>query len=317
MRRVTLYSSGRRPASAARPAGTGRELDVPAPPPDTRAPVEPSAPLSGPARGAAWRRLAGRRGLLLATAGGLLVLLAVTLYGTRTPPPRRITQQDIDAAVLHTLATRSLPSRAAKAYALIQPSVVEVRGFKDDKGKKAEAGNDVGTGVVIVDKGIILTNLHVVASATRVEVVFADGQESEATVISARPEHDLAVLQTKTVPDDLVPATLRSTRGLAPGDEVLAVGFPFGIGPSASAGVISGLRREFWSPKGQRRLTNLIQFDAAANPGNSGGPLVTLDGEVIGIVTGLLNPTDQRVFIGIGFAVPIENAASAVGLSPF
>ena len=95
------------------------------------------------------------------------------------------------------------------------------------------------------------------------------------------------------------------------------MGFPFGIGPSASAGVISGLRREFRSPQGQRLLTNLIQFDAAANPGNSGGPLVTMDGEVIGIVTGILNPTEQRVFVGIGFAVPIENAASAVGISPF
>jgi S1-C subfamily serine protease len=104
---------------------------------------------------------------------------------------------------------------------------------------------------------------------------------------------------------------------LKPGDEVVAVGFPFGIGPSASAGVISGLRREYRSKEGERILTNLIQFDAAVNPGNSGGPLVTTEGEVIGIVTGLLNPTEQRVFIGIGFAVPIENAASAAGLSPF
>jgi S1-C subfamily serine protease len=149
-----------------------------------------------------------------------------------------------------------------------------------------------------------------------VEVTFADGTDATATVISVAPEHDLAVLQAKTLPDDLVPATLRSTQGLAPGDEVVAVGFPFGIGPSASAGVISGLGREFHSARG-RVLTNLIQFDAAANPGNSGGPLVTMDGEVIGIVTGLLNPTDQRVFVGIGFAVPIENAAAAVGLSPF
>jgi S1-C subfamily serine protease len=313
MRRVTLYSSARRPGTPGRSEPGRRASDAPAPPSDGRL-AEPSAP---PADQAARRWRLPRRPVLLAGAGLLLVLLAVALYGTRTPPPRRITQQDIDRAVLHTLATKSLPSRAAKAYAVIRPSVVEVRGFKDDKGKNAEAGNDVGTGVVIVDKGIILTNLHVVASATRVEIVFADGQESDAAVISARPEHDLAVLQAKTVPDDLVPATLRSTRGLAPGDEVLAVGFPFGIGPSASAGVISGLRREFWSQKGQRRLTNLIQFDAAANPGNSGGPLVTLDGEVVGIVTGLLNPTDQRVFIGIGFAVPIENAASAVGLSPF
>ena len=98
---------------------------------------------------------------------------------------------------------------------------------------------------------------------------------------------------------------------------MVAIGYPFGIGPSASAGIVSGLRREYHSPEGNKMLTNLIQFDAAANPGNSGGPLVTADGEVVGIVTGIFNPTDQRVFIGIGFAVPIENAAAAVGLSPF
>jgi S1-C subfamily serine protease len=71
------------------------------------------------------------------------------------------------------------------------------------------------------------------------------------------------------------------------------------------------------SPEGKRQLTNLIQFDAAANPGNSGGPLVTLDGEVVGIVTAIFNPSSSRTFIGIGFAVPIENAASAVGMPPF
>jgi S1-C subfamily serine protease len=136
-------------------------------------------------------------------------------------------------------------------------------------------------------------------------------------VIGLQPENDLAVLQAKTIPDDLVPATLRSTRDLSMGDEVIAVGFPFGIGPSVSAGVVSGLKREYRSPEGKRLLTNLIQFDAAANPGNSGGPLATMDGEVVGIVTAILNPSDQGVFIGIGFAVPIENAASAVGISPF
>ena len=96
------------------------------------------------------------------------------------------------------------------------------------------------------------------------------------------------------------------------------MGFPFGIGPSASAGVVSGLKREYHSPEGKRLLTNLIQFDAAANPGNSGGPLVTADGEVVGIVTGHpQSRPSQRVFIGIGFAVPIENAAAAVGMPPF
>jgi S1-C subfamily serine protease len=316
MRRVTLYSSARRPVPSGPSARGDRAADGATP---SSAPLPAAPPPSPVARtpGAPWRRLSWGHGLLLAAASGLLVLIAVTVTGVRTPLPRRITQQDIDQAVLHTLATKSLPSRAAKAYAAIRPSVVEVRGWKDDEGAKKGTGNDVGTGVVIVDKGIILTNLHVVSEAQRVEVVFADGLTSEATIISVKPEHDLAVVQAKTIPDDLVPATLRSTRGLAPGDEVVAVGFPFGIGPSASSGVISGLRREFHSQRGQRLLTNLIQFDAAANPGNSGGPLVTMDGEVIGIVTGILNPTDQRVFVGIGFAVPIENAASAVGLSPF
>ena len=316
MRRVTLYSSARRPVPAGPSAPGDRAADGATP---YSAPL-PAAPQSSPVArtpGAPWRRLSRGPGRLLAVASGLLVLIAVTVTGVRTPLPQRITQQDIDQAVLHTLATKSLPSRAAKAYAVIRPSVVEVRGWKDDEGAKKGTGNDVGTGVVIVDKGIILTNLHVVSDAQRVEVVFADGLTSEARIISVKPEHDLAVLQAKTIPDDLVPATLRSTQGLAPGDEVVAVGFPFGIGPSASSGVISGLRREFHSRRGQRLLTNLIQFDAAANPGNSGGPLVTMDGEVIGIVTGILNPTDQRVFVGIGFAVPIENAASAVGLSPF
>jgi S1-C subfamily serine protease len=164
---------------------------------------------------------------------------------------------------------------------------------------------------------VILTNLHVVAGAKRVKVVFYDGMESDAEIVGLHPEHDLAVLQARAIPDDLVAATMRSTGDLAPGDNVAAIGFPFGIGPSVSAGVVSGLKREFRSPEGKRVLTNLIQFDAAANPGSSGGPLVTAEGEVVGIVTAILNPTESRVFIGIGFAVPIENAASAAGMHPF
>jgi S1-C subfamily serine protease len=207
----------------------------------------------------------------------------------------------------------------AEAYEKIRPSVVHVRGIPEveDPENDTNPEGNIGTGVVIVDSGVILTNLHVVYGAKQVKITFHDGLETEAEVIGQRPEHDLAVLQAKELPDDLVPATIRSTNGLRPGDAVVAVGFPFGIGPSASAGVISGLKREYRSASGKRLLTNLIQFDAAANPGNSGGPLVTADGEVVGIVTGLLNPTEQRVFVGIAFAVPIENAAGAVGLNPF
>ncbi len=254
---------------------------------------------------------------MLVTMSVLFTLLILWTYARLHPGPRELTQKDIDGAVVHTLENLPPASPAAKAYEIISPSVVRVVGTGEERedGKTPERG--VGTGVVIVDNGTILTNLHVVSEAKRIRVTFYDGFESEADVVTVQPENDLAVIKTAKIPDDLMSASLRSTADLNVGDQVMAVGFPFGIGPSASAGVVSGLAREYRSPEGKRVLTNLIQFDAAANPGNSGGPLVTMEGEVVGIVTAILNPTEQRVFVGIGFAVPIENAASAAGLSPF
>ena len=184
----------------------------------------------------------------------------------------------------------------------------------DDGGPQPDA---IGSGVVVDQSGKILTALHVVSSTDRWVVVFADGSKSDADLIGAQPENDLAVLQPRHLPDELPPATLASTADLRPGDEVVATGFPFGIGPSVSAGVVSGLKREFIDPDNDRiKLRNLIQFDAAVNPGNSGGPLVDRDGEVVGIVTAILNPSGAHVFAGIGFAVPIENAMRAIGENP-
>jgi S1-C subfamily serine protease len=174
----------------------------------------------------------------------------------------------------------------------------------------------IGTGVVVDDKGTILTSLHIVSNAKAVLVTFADGTESEASIVAAQDENDLAVLRPAVIPDDLVAATLASSDTLHVGDEVVAVGNPFGITDSLSSGVVSGLGRNFKSPKTGQTLANVIQFDAAVNPGNSGGPLVNRDGEVVGIVTALLNPTDQDVFIGIGFAVPIETASALAGAPP-
>ena len=250
----------------------------------------------------------------------MLLVLSLTL--ALKPGGRRLTQEDIDKAVLHTLNTNVLPSAASKAYEKIAPSVVRVVSYGkvlDKAGKETgqEVERGVGTGVVIVDKGVILTNLHVVSGAQTIKVTFFDGLESIATITGVQAENDLAVLQAQKIPDDMIAATMRSTGDPLPGDQVVAVGFPFGIGPSASAGIVSGLKRAFRSPEGKQEMTNLIQFDAAANPGNSGGPLVTMDGEVVGIVTAILNPTSARTFIGIGFAVPIENAAAAAGLPPF
>jgi S1-C subfamily serine protease len=253
---------------------------------------------------------------MLVLAGTLFALAAVLLYGVMKPPAPALTQGDIDAAVRHTIENKTLPSRAANAASAVQPSVVLVRGYADD-GKGGEKEYGVGSGVVIVDDGVILTNLHVVQHAKRMTVTFSDGLESEAVLVGVKPETDLAVVRAKTIPDDLPAATLGSTQTLRPGDEVVAVGFPFGIGPSVTAGVISGLNREFRSPEGYRLLTRLIQFDAAANPGSSGGPLITMEGEVIGIVTAILNPNKAGTFVGIGFAVTIEAAGSAIGIPPF
>jgi S1-C subfamily serine protease len=322
MRRASLYSSSNRsrpvnrppqPGTAAPAAGGSPKADAPA-----TTGAAPSAATALPGRRARVRNFFRRHNALFSLLLGASIALGVVYgYGFMHPAPHALTQEQIDSAVMHTLETKTLPSQAARAYEAIRGSVVRVREFERETGDGEDTESGVGTGVVIVDKGIILTNLHVVAAAKKVGVVFADGTESEATIIATQPENDLAVLQAKTLPDDLQAATLRSTKDLALGDEVITVGFPFGIGPSVTSGVVSGLRREYRSPEGKRLLTNLIQFDAAANPGSSGGPLVTMDGEVVGIVTGILNPNNQRVFIGIGFAVPIENAAAAVGLSPF
>lgn len=308
MKKAPLYSRTRRPP----PATPG-----PAAAPSTAA----AAPPKPPGR---LRRFAARHPAPLWGLGGALVALAV-VFGTLgiKPGQRPLTQDDIDAAVRHTLEKEPLPSAAAKAYEAIIPSVVRVVGLMDenDTGKsdpeQRAMERSLGSGVVIIDNGTILTNLHVVSGAKKIRVTFANGFETEAMMVGAQPENDLAVLRAMALPDDLEAATMRSTADLRPGDQVIAVGHPFGIGPSVSAGVVSGLKREFRSPEGEQRLTNLIQFDAAANPGNSGGPLVTMDGQVVGIVTAILNPSEQRTFIGIGFAVPIENAAQAAGMPPF
>ena len=262
----------------------------------------------------AWLRQ--NRVVLLAVLPGVAALILVLAQSAMVVKRAELTQEDIDLAVTKALETVPIPSHSTKAYEAVRGSIVRVRSYHDGP-DGGEITGSVGTGVVILDKGVILTNIHVVEGAKRIGITFAEGLETTAVVTGTRPEDDLAVLQAATVPDDLQAATLQSTSGLQPGDFVTAVGFPFGIGPSVTSGVVSGLRREHRSPEGQRILNNLIQFDAAANPGNSGGPLLNASGEVVGIVTGIMNPTSQRVFVGIGFAVPIENAAMAVGVPPF
>lgn len=352
MRRAPIYSASRRRATRPpdRRAGAGSPVRW-TEPGGTRAPepVAPPAP-PRPERFAGLRRWAARhQGKLVFLCAVLVSVAMLAAYDRARLMPAQLTQEDLDGAVLHTLATHVVPPEEARAFSQVIGSVVLVRGLGGDEdpvraqpepieprppGEQAPAPRDaeraertpdddqpdvsgIGTGVVLVDRGIILTNMHVVAGARRIQVTFADGTESRARIVGLRPDQDLAVLQALTVPEGLQAATVKASTELVPGERVIAIGFPFGIGPSVSSGIVSGLNREFKSQKGREKLKNLIQFDAAANPGNSGGPLVTMDGSVVGIVTAILNPTEDRVFVGIGFAVPIENAASAVGSSPF
>jgi S1-C subfamily serine protease len=317
MKKAPLYSRSRRPGAA-----SSAPVEI--------APSSPVRPERPAAVASALRAFVAQHERRL-WAGAVVLLIAGAAWQWSAPRSSpQWTLEQIDLAMRKSIDEKPLPSPATRAYDAIIPSVVRVVGLLtegDDGSAEIEANRDgrdrkpvergVGSGVVIVDNGTILTNLHVVLGAKRIKVTFHDGLESEARLVNVMPEHDLAVLRANKIPDDLFAATMRSTANLAPGDQVIAVGFPFGIGPSVSSGVVSGLKREFRSPEGDRTLTNLIQFDAAANPGNSGGPLVTMEGEVVGIVTAILNPNRQRTFIGIGFAVPIENAAAGVGMPPF
>jgi S1-C subfamily serine protease len=131
------------------------------------------------------------------------------------------------------------------------------------------------------------------------------------------PERDIAVLQAYDTPLSVVPAVLGNPNSMNVGDEAFVVGNPFGLYSSMSSGVISGFDRVFRMEGTGLEIPGMIQIDAAVNPGNSGGPLLNRNGHVIGIITGIVNPTDESFFVGIGFAVPITVAVGGMGSPPY
>ena len=267
----------------------------------------------------AWRRrlrhLRAQRAVPFA-GGVLAALAALLLYNVLFPGPHQLTTREVNDAVAQALATATPPPAfSARVYQAIQPSLVLIQTQSTGASGKVEHG--LGSGVVIDDRGDILTSLHVVAGAADIQLTFADGTQSSARVTARQPENDIAVLRASQPPVQLVPATLGNPKAMHVGDEAFVVGNPLGLYSSMSAGVISGFDRSFRPPNGDQRLQGLIQIDAAVNPGNSGGPLLNRDGQVIGIVAGLVNPADQDAFAGIGFAVPITVAGAAAGLPPY
>lgn len=261
-----------------------------------------------------WRTYA--RGAVLFAAGTFAALGALLLYSLLAPEPPQLTTQDVDESIAEALASVTpAPARSALVYQVIRPSLVFIQTQRLDE--DGDEGFGVGSGVVVNLNGDILTSLHVVAHADEIEVTFADGTESSAEVIGEQPENDIAVLGAAQLPSLIVPAVLGNPGAMRVGDEAFVVGNPLGLYSSMSAGVISGFGRSFQLTDSDMRLEDLIQFDAAVNPGNSGGPLLNRYGQVVGVVTGLANPTEQHVFIGIGFAVPIDIAGGAAGAPPY
>ena len=266
-------------------------------------------------------RVTSRLGRRLAPfgVGAAVMLVAVLLYSVlapSTPPP---TQQQIDEAIASALASVTPPPAFSQTvYEAVQPSLVliEAKGVLDTDPAK-EPHDGIGSGVVINLAGDILTSLHVVDGATSIELTFADGSTSPGAVAATDPDHDIAVVSATRPPETVVPATLGNPGAVRQGSEAYALGSPFGLYGSVSAGVISGLDRSFKMPDSDRTLTGLFQIDAAVNPGNSGGALVDRDGRLIGIITALINPTSDEVFIGIGLAVPIDVAGGVAGLPPY
>jgi S1-C subfamily serine protease len=271
-----------------------------------RVEAEPVAPVPDEPEPAERRVRIGRRAFALGAAAFVGVILSAVVLATRDSP------QPVDRTEARTIASGVVetaiedlgrkPATSAVVYRQILPSIVAIETTNASPSGHAEG---FGTGVVVHPNGTMLTAFHVVEGARSLRVTFMDGTRSTATVVASDPDNDTAVLVPERLPEVVVPAVLGG--GVRVGDEAYAVGHPLRFVDSITSGVISGLDRSIEANNGTR-LRGLIQFDAAVNPGSSGGPLLNRHGHVTGIVTALANPSRDGAFIGIGFAVPIATA---------
>jgi S1-C subfamily serine protease len=197
-----------------------------------------------------------------------------------------------------TPAATATPLPVTDVYRLAAPSVVLITTSK----------GSLGSGVIVTDTGAVLTAHHVVSGGGDISILFADGTKTSATVAAADPKNDIAALTPGKLPEVVVPATLGG--GVEIGSDVVAIGNPLGLRDSTTTGIVSGLNRTTKNKAGA--LSGLIQFDAAVNPGSSGGPLLNAQGVVVGVVVSIADPGDDEAFAGIGFAVPIGTALGGI-----
>jgi len=227
------------------------------------------------------------------SSGGLTLLQAPT-----APPAAQPVAGSFSAAA-RTAAPAVVSINTSKAVRHPRSSDPWFQFFFGDQGTRIQPG--LGSGVIVSADGYVLTNNHVVEGADAIEVTLTDSRRASARVIGTDPESDLAVLHIEL--DKLPVITLGDSDALSVGDQVLAIGNPFGVGQTVTSGIVSALGR---SQLGINTFENFIQTDAAINPGNSGGALVDINGSLMGINTAIYSRSGGSM--GIGFAIPMSTA---------
>ena len=260
-------------------------------------PVPPAPPFPHrPARSMAVAMLAA--GLVAGSIGGGAVGALIASHRPTASP------SSSNATVAAGVAAPSpSPGSFAAIYQQTKDGVVTITTSVSGGGARSFSQAE-GSGIVVDKQGDILTNAHVVDSASQVQVTFSDGHTATAQVKGVDQSADLAVVQV-AASDQLHPLTAGNSDALQVGDTALAIGSPFGLQGSFTAGIISGLNRSSTAPTG-RALTGMIQTDAPINPGNSGGALLDARGQLIGINDSIQSPVEGNV--GVGFAIPINRA---------
>ena len=232
--------------------------------------------------------------------------------GTTTSATTTTANSSSDSTQSQQAALSSECLSAADVYQNVSPSVVEITSTLQSGGPFGQQAQGTGSGIVIDTDGRILTNNHVIEGAQSIQVRFADGSTSSAKVLGTDPANDLAVIQATDSGLQLHSAQLGDSEALRVGDAVLAIGNPFNLESTLTQGIVSATGRTYSTGANTRPIRNMIQTDAAVNPGNSGGPLLNCHGEVIGINTLLENPTGDNVNVGVAFAVAINTAKQSI-----
>ena len=265
-------------------------------PPTFSGPTAPQPPRSRVSRRLAAGFIAAVLGASVASGAATAALINAQSSPTATVASTRVTTG--------TATSNGTALSASAIYAQASLGVVTIT--TQVQGRFGSSGQGTGSGLVVNAAGDIVTNAHVVSGAQQMQVTFSNGQTASATLVGINSGADLAVIHVSVAASSLHPVTLGNSNSLLVGDTVYAIGAPFGLSESLTAGIVSGLHRAN-TGSGGTVPADLIQVDAAINPGNSGGALLNNQGQVIGINESIESPVNGNV--GVGFAIPINTVS--------